>query len=363
VARTSRPRYDALDGLRAIAAVSIVLLHTWMYTDANWPRPGRTDLLDRVMGELRVGMVLFFVLTGFLLALPYARGRAPDLGRYALRRLARVGPAYWLAILGSLYVLHDTGHPRDIALHDVPKFGFFLANLFPETRNKLDPPMWSMHVEVSFYVVLPLIGLALLRAKRPQLVCLSLVAASLVFTTLGAIEAWPPETTWTLPTYLGAFACGIAAAFTAPKEGLSLFILAAGAAAVFLNSVWHSAPDGTGTFGHAVGDLPAAAGFAAIAWAVAARPPRLLTLAPVRYVGTVSFGLYLWHMPVLYSLQIDDKLPERFWPAIQHILPVTFLLAVASWHLVEKPALKLTDRFLASRRAATAAEPPLAAGG
>ena len=43
-------------------------------------------------------------------------------------------------------------------LHDVPKFVVFIPNVFHETRNQLDPPMWSLHVEVRFYIVLPLIG-------------------------------------------------------------------------------------------------------------------------------------------------------------------------------------------------------------
>src|SRR3954451_12829678 len=269
MARISRPRLHALDGLRGLAALAVVVLHVWMYTDANWPEPGRTDVLDRVIGELRIAVVLFFVLSGFLLAQPWVHGKTPSLGRYALRRFARIAPAYWAAVLGSLLLIHDSGHGRDIDLHDLPKFLLFLANVFPETRNQLDPPLWSLHIEVSFYVVLPLIGLALLRARRQWLVCLALIAAGLAWSTAGVMDAWPPEATWTLPTYLGAFAAGIAAVVVSHqhKEGLSPFICGAGAACVLANAVWHS--DGTGDLGHAVGDLPAALGFGAIVWALA----------------------------------------------------------------------------------------------
>ena len=94
MARTSRPRLHALDGLRGLAALAVVVLHVWMYTDANWPRPGRTDLLDRAIGELRIAVVLFFVLSGFLLAQPWINGRQPALGRYAVRRFARIAPGH-----------------------------------------------------------------------------------------------------------------------------------------------------------------------------------------------------------------------------------------------------------------------------
>src|SRR5918997_3567606 len=130
MARISRPRLHALDGLRGLAALAVLVLHVWMYTDANWPAPGRTDLLDKAIGELRVAIVLFFVLSGFLLAQPWVAGKVPDLGRYAVRRLARNGPAHLAALIGSLAILHGTGHGRDIALHDVPKFVFFVANVF-----------------------------------------------------------------------------------------------------------------------------------------------------------------------------------------------------------------------------------------
>ena len=183
MARITRPRYEAFDGLRGIACVLIVCLHVWMYTDANYPKPGRTDLLDRVVGEFRVSLIFFFVLSGFLLALPWAAGRTPDLRRYAARRFARVAPGYWLALAGSFLLLYGTEHGRAIELHDLPKFIFFIPNLFEETRNQLDPPMWSLHVEVSFYIVLPLIGLALL--KRPLITCGALIAAGLLWTTGG----------------------------------------------------------------------------------------------------------------------------------------------------------------------------------
>jgi peptidoglycan/LPS O-acetylase OafA/YrhL len=229
-----------------------------------------------------------------------------------------------------------------------------VANLFPETRNQLDPPMWSLHIEVSFYVVLPLIGLALLRARRPLLVCIALIAASLAWTSFGVAHAWPPEATWTLPSYLGAFASGIAAAVLSHqhKGGLSPFIFGSGAGLVLANAVWHSG--GTGAVGHAVGDLPASLGFAAIIWALAARPGRVLTSRPLRALGTLSFGVYLWHMPVLYGLQLQERFPERFLPAVAWVLPLTFALAIASWYLIERPAIALSARAL---RRSTRARP------
>jgi len=64
------------------------------------------------------------------------------------------------------------------------------------------------------------------------------------------------------------------------------------------------------------------------------------------FVTPRAMTVYLWHMPVLYALQLHDRLPERFLPAVAWVLPFAFLLAIASWYLIEKPAIALSGRAL-----------------
>jgi peptidoglycan/LPS O-acetylase OafA/YrhL len=352
-------RLHPLDGMRGLAALGVVLLHAWIYTGAN--EPNVSIALDRWMGELRICVLLFFVLSGFLLALPWvaaARGERapPSLGRYALRRLARIAPAYWLALAGVVAPLHGTGHGRDVPLHDVPKFVVFLANVFPQTRNHLDPPMWSLHVEVSFYVLLPLIGLALIRSGRgrlgPLAVCASLIAAGVAFTTAAVLGGWRPEITWTLPSYLATFACGIAAAVLAhgaePRRATICAVFVAGAAVVVANCWWHT--QGYSVVLHSLRDLPASIGFAAMLWAVALRPAPLLGSPPLRVLGALSYGVYLWHYPVIYWLQLHHRFPQDFSTAVASLLPLTLVLAAASHLLLERPIVRFTARAVAPRR-------------
>ena len=346
-----------LDGLRGLAALAVVVLHVWMYTDAN--RAGRPDLVDAVAGELRVAVGLFFVLSGFLLARPWiaaARGERPmpDLRRFAVHRIARIGPAYWVALAGAFLLFRGTGHGREAGAAALPVFALFLENMTSATRGTLDPPMWSLGIEVAFYALLPLVGWGMVaaaaRSRRavggPLLVCGGLLAVNVAWMTAGTLGGWPPETMWTLPTYLGLFACGIATAVLVhgrrPGRALSVVLLAGGWALVAWNGWWHS--DGTGLSGHVLADLPAAAGFAAVIAVVATRPPGLLASVPMRTLGGLSYGVYLWHMPVLEALRLHGAFPKRAAEALPAVLGPTLVLAALSWWLVERPVLRRVAR-------------------
>lgn len=347
------PRNHALDGLRGLAALAVLILHVWMFTEKRGSTPGELGRI--VLGELRLGVVLFFVLSGFLLAGPWVaaaldRRPAPHLGRFALRRLARVGPGYWAAMVGALLLLQGAGPRYQPDLDELPLFALFAQNYFEHTRGRLDPPMWSLVVEVSFYVLLPLIGWAIVKARGRAGalgVCGLLVAFGLAWTAAGETWDWPLTAMTTLPVYLPVFACGIAAAVLAhgrsPGRGTVAALALAGAVAVALNALWHG--NGTGFVGHVVLDLPAAAGFAAIVVAVAMRPGRLLGCPPLRWLGSISYGIYLWHMPVLVWLRVHGHLPpEDAVGGVLRVLVPTIVIASLSWLLIERPILRRVGR-------------------
>ena len=156
-----RARNHALDGLRGLAALGVLTLHVWMFTVQG--AHDRRELVSLLTGELRLGVVLFFVLSGYLLAGPWVASAlderpAPRLGRFAVKRAARIAPAYWVAMLGSFWLLSGTGHDYEVSAGQLPLFAAFGQNYVGAVAGKLDPPMWSLVVEVSFYAVLPLAG-------------------------------------------------------------------------------------------------------------------------------------------------------------------------------------------------------------
>ena len=103
-------RARGVDGLRGLAALSVFVVHVWLYGGSAYPT--RETALDKAVFELRLALVLFFVLSGYLLWRHFARatfegGRRVDLWQYVKRRAARIVPAYWAAMAGAVLLLWE----------------------------------------------------------------------------------------------------------------------------------------------------------------------------------------------------------------------------------------------------------------
>jgi peptidoglycan/LPS O-acetylase OafA/YrhL len=348
-ARPSAPRRLAgLDGLRAVAALGVLVLHVTMFTQPS--RPPWT-VGDTVVRGLHLGVALFFVLSGFLLFGPWVRaalgaGDAPALGRYALRRVARIVPAYWLALAGAAVMLASVAPAREPSLAQLPIVLIIQQDLLPATAGKLVPPAWTLGVEVCFYAVLPLLGWLALRLRRglPGVLalCLGLVAVSVAFNfAVELLDPLPGQLHRALPGRLYAFAAGMAAGAVAarwrPRRAVAAALVVLGGALVALNAVMWVPLRVPALAG--LQDSIAAVGFAALVLAVAAGPQRLLGSAPLRRLGERSYGLYLWHFPIISALAARGWLPHTTLAGVAMVLPLGLLAAEVSWRLVERPAI------------------------
>lgn len=346
-------RAPALDGLRGIAAVAIVALHAWLYTTTAAQKEDST--LDAIAHQLRLGVPLFFCLSGFLLYRAWVvalrdGARPPRLRTYAGRRARRILPGYAAALAGSLVLLLPLTQVRGVNIPDaslLPLFAVFASNLHPDTVGALNAPMWTLAVEVQFYLVLPLLAAASVWLGRRHWSGLLLAPAVLlvVGTAFNVYAAGRPGSlvaATSLPALAPVFACGAAAAVLADRRRLQqrwvLAVLATvGVALVILNGAWHEA--GAGGAGLVVRDLPAAVGFAAIVLAcLGARGP--LASRPLVTLGSLSFAVYLWHMPLMLALRGAGLFPEgQPVAAFLAVLAVTLPVAWLSWRFVEQPWL------------------------
>jgi peptidoglycan/LPS O-acetylase OafA/YrhL len=370
-------RLHALDGLRAIAALSVLAYHAWLYTKPVVSSGIKQSTSDYVWHELRLGLVLFFVLSGFLLYGPWVRAALDREGRpstrgFAIRRFARIVPAYWVAIAASILLLWNHDDVPGVRLPHASNlwlFGVFGQNYNTDTLLKLNPPTWTLAVEATFYLALPLLGVLAVVGRR-----LGVIAAPVLFFGIGLAYNYAlsdqaglsPIASKVLPAFAPYFALGMLAAVVAHGRTLSarwLWGLLTVGSLLVLSDAWWAADNATrGSHAQSLRiwrDTGAATGFALVLLAVGAAhtAPRLLMSRPMAWVGERSYGIYLWHVPLLLVLRAHGLLPLSTVAGMAVVLPLTLAVAAASWRWIERPAQDWSRRVAArgsARRAAAA---------
>jgi peptidoglycan/LPS O-acetylase OafA/YrhL len=164
VAGRAPSRLAGIEGLRAIAATSILVYHVHLY-GAPDREPVELGALSKVFENLRAGVTLFFVLSGFLLYRVFIQalardGSLPGIRSYTRNRLLRIVPAYWVILIGVVLVFEHRvlREPLQLLANLL-----FLQNYIPAYEGgdrdvAIIAPAWSLVIEMSFYAVLPALG-------------------------------------------------------------------------------------------------------------------------------------------------------------------------------------------------------------
>ena len=364
-------RMASIDGLRGLAALSVFAFHGWLYTMPVPNASQRSTVGDYAAHELRLGLVLFFVLSGFLLSRPWFAAalderRPPDLRRYLRARVARIAPAYYVALIGSIGLLWGLAGAPGVRLppaSELPLFFVFAQNTSPESVMKLNPPMWSLAVEVSFYLVLPAIGWLATRLaprRRSQaLIPLALIALGILWNWSIAGRGLGMTFSKTLAAMFPYFALGMLAALVLhgrrPRPATRRCMIAAGVVLVLADATIKAAVPAAGVdatpYFSITRDMLSAAGFALLVGAAAAAPRgRVLGNRVLASMGMISYGFYLWHVPVLVFLRGHDLLPLH--PLLGTAVAFVPVLAVStlSWFALERPIIAAAARRNARSR-------------
>lgn len=340
-------RLSGLDGLRGAGAVCIVVMHVWLFEYADAGKPDKQSL-DLIIGELRLVLPMFFVLSGYLLVRPWLKAAAgdadpPNVRDYLTKRGARILPGYWLAIIGSVVLIWGADGRLMPSADQLPLFVLFLQNYNIETVGHLNPPMWTLGVEMTFYLLLPIIGWVFVRGRTGALaqlaICMLILAAGIAFNTWAEVTGAPRTLTTSLLSQSPYFALGMAAAVLCRLRRPPGWLWVPGLALVAVDAYWHIKTNAG--LEHSLRDIPAGVGFAMLV----ASPPKLMNMQPFRVLGKLSYGIYLWHFPVIIWLRLNDFWPEQGLVIDSCIVLVpTLLIAALTWHFVERPAIAWSHR-------------------
>jgi peptidoglycan/LPS O-acetylase OafA/YrhL len=367
-------RFPLFDGLRAIAVITIVVLHAALLSGAVDPSVG-----GRLLARLNVGVTIFFLVSGFLLYRPFIAHRnggaaPPAILGYAKRRLLRILPAYWLVLTILLIVPGVGGAPGSSVLAEYGLVHTLPIRGGPGCIQECGlAQTWSLAVEMTFYAALPLYvlgaawlarGRSVLTWMRAELALLAvLVAASLVlrYAVFDDANAW---VSGSAIGYLYWFALGMGLAIVSvalegrERQPRLVSIVAArpllpwllAVAAYVAMSQWlpvvlqtngqrFAATVGFGVIA-ALLLLPAVFGDGA-----GGLPRRVLANRVVAWLGLVSYGIFLWHY--VFAQQLGRHGADwGFLDVLIGTLALSIAVAAASYYLVERPVLRLKYRSL-----------------
>jgi peptidoglycan/LPS O-acetylase OafA/YrhL len=399
-------RLPGIEGLRAIAASSIVVVHVWSTSSPDGVVLG-SDRFSYGFSALSAGLTLFFTLSGFLLYRPFvaaiARGTPrQSIAAYLQNRALRILPAYWVilaivVLVGAASIRLATGELGVGRLTDPLEFAqaaLLLQDYRPGTMVIGIGPAWSLAVEVVFYLTLPVLVLAagtLARratTRRDRIlvllgppVLLLLIGLTGKFVAGHVLAADPLagynpdwhsviERSFWAQADLFAFGMLVAVLYVEVTDGrLALrphwrWIAAVAALLVFLPCAWTMRRGEHSYLLQNTGEaLAIAIALAAIVIpdrsATRSRALRVLESPAFVAVGAASYSLFLWHYPVIEWLR-ENGLTAGGWGGLAFNLVLVGVVAgglsALTYRYVERPALRHKRR---GRRATTAPEKPL----
>ncbi len=355
-----------VDGLRFLAIVPVLLHHLQIFILERSGiafTPGTfSRFLQDIIRQGKFGVDLFFVLSGFILALPFARairGEGPPvrLRRYYVRRLTRIEPPYVVSML-LFFVLLGVVKGVDVARSLLPNLGaslLYLHTILFGTNSRINSVAWSLEVEVQFYVVVPLLA-AIFRAPRHAR--RAVLALGVLFFSLGN-AFWFPRIPAILPKYVQYFLAGffLADIYLERGEGREDGRTAAWDATVLLAlGVWygvlHAAPRAADAM------LPLV--FGVLVWGafLGRWMNRLSRNLYVRTIGGMCYTLYLLHYPAIsffgrymVTLGRTTLYPVYFLGQSVLVMVPVFAVSVLFFVVIERPCMipdwpaKLLRRF------------------
>lgn len=352
------PRLVELDGLRGLAALAVLLGHIANLVPATPLNAAIQDSPLRIFWSAGAAVHLFFVMSGFVLSLPFLDGDSRlAYRRFVLLRFFRIYPAYWLALAISLLAIAAYRPERMAGLNewaamfwthglkplDLALLAKHLVLLRSFDANLINPPAWTLVIEMRMSLLLPFAIMAL-RGRNPG------IRAAVV-----AVAATASAVAHDFFHYLPMFMIGaILARFWQPviayvRSRTSLVAAMLGGLALLAYGNEHFIRLGQSHV--AVQWMTAGGSALLIPLAVArSRLGKVLTLAPVQFFGHISYSLYLLHFPILMTVVCWMRPVLGLAAAAAIAVPVILVASWLSYRMIELPAMRLGRSAVRRRR-------------
>jgi peptidoglycan/LPS O-acetylase OafA/YrhL len=363
-----RERITELDGVRAIAVGLVFLNHFAPIRSAPW--------LEFVQRLGWIGVDVFFVLSGFLVTailLNAVKTPAGYFKNFYARRSLRIFPLYYLLLTGSLvimFVLKDGAHLHEMVVnwgHPIWLYAY-LGNVMTAVTNVSPPsyfvPMWSLHVEEQFYLVLPLLVMYLQRATLKRV----LIAAVLLAPVIRVVLEWSAPS-YPLLQYM-LFPCrmdslalgGLLALGPVDQDALKrwrwpLLLTSTCALAVAVETFRRGGATFDGQVERTIGYTLFDVAFVGLIMTILSLRGTLATAwlnwKPLQYIGMVSYGFYLFQFPAegvvngvaRTIMGADTAAFEGTFVKFLAVGATCLVLSSISWYLWETKWLAVQRRF------------------
>ena len=369
-------RIATIDGLRGIAIAAVVWFHLWQIS-WTWALVPYTSISLQPLAEAGfLGVALFFFISGFVLMLPYAQAHLagtarPTLRHFFGRRFLKIVPSYLLAIAVMIAFGVQTYATFGDAAQDVIFHLLFIHDWFAKTNTSIDGVMWSLGVEIQFYVLFPLLVLAFVRRPLLSTIALFAIANGWRVWCMLSNHYYYEQRLAQLPGYIDFFAAGMLGAFAyvaiatrrprlAQRRWAFTALSAAGFVALWLlvancdfhrsdhewpqlwSVEWRSAL-AVACLAAGLGSLFAVRGFQLV-----------LANRVLLFLAAISYNLYLFHQPIARAL-VQHHLPpyatadphdDPQWKIVYWLVAVPAAVAVSALitYGVEQPILRLGKR-------------------
>jgi peptidoglycan/LPS O-acetylase OafA/YrhL len=358
-----------LDGLRGVAVLLVILSHSFVVGFRT-----RFSVVNNIFRGGFLGVNIFFVLSGFLITALLLREQADRghvrIGTFYAGRALRLLPAlYVLLVAHMVYVAVTHPFPFEHELVSVRAAAFYYFNwqvVWNVHKVATDlGHLWSLSIEEQFYLVWPAVLILGLGLRRRARTVAAVLIAVIVIIAVNRAVLWHPTAWQELLNrtdtqadglFVGALLAVLWVRRRTPTRGLVL----TGWIAVGIIAVNVEFFRGDRSFYFKGGSTLFAVSVAALILATLETNwfgNRLLRFAPLRAIGRVSYGLYLWHYPIFWVVARYGAAWPAPVPAVVGFT-ATGTVTVLSWVLVEQPALRWKRRIQGRRQPGERGTPP-----